>query len=1242
MKEPRALWRGRRGHRLSAVVAAAALSAGALTPLALAPPALAAGDAPSRTAAEAEAGAAAEAAAQDAATNGAANGATNGAKGDAPATQAPTAQTPATEAESAASRQAKATGKPVDVAEQRDEHTRVLANPDGSFTWRQYVRPAFAKVGSAWQDADSTLKTGTDGRIRPAAPVFGLSFSGGGTPAGGGPLATMEKDGKSLSIGWPDPLPAPRVEGSTALYPEVLPGVDLKIAADVDGFAQHLVVKTPEAAAHPRLASLSFGLSGKGVELKADDKGRLSAVDGKGQELFSAPVPAMWDSSHLSVPQARALRSGEGTGEGEGGGQTETPPPARLKEMPTEVVGNTLRITPDAGMLKDPKTVFPVVIDPIFAGGNRVNWTMAYKQGSDLAGSSFWNGANFDDKLPRLGHEDRTNGTARPYFQMNTKGLGGARITRATFNIFNSYAYSCTAKPVDLGWTGPISPSTTWNNQPSWNGTLQTKTFAHGWGDSCKAAGEDFDSGALKDIVQHVADIDSPELTLGLRAANGTEGDKLSWKKFHNNPHLEIDYNRPPKVEWSAFFQGPWSPGGSGELQVACTEDPATWPTVGRTDLTLAARLSDPEGGTLTAAFAIWEYAGAGVASPRPQVNSGGTVTHTLRIADLADGKRYKWMVRAEDGIDASAYTPQCGFNVDKSAPPKPTVASADGHPLDVAAVPARQDRKIKFTSKDPSLDGFCYAMNNPLQTSSAKCGGAGTWVKADADGTATVTVKPGLWPNNRLHVQAYDRWGNSSLYDGNGVSSGAHEGTDTTLIVTKLPEFVHAPDGRVRGDLPGDLDGDGYVDLLATDKNGGARIYAGTGTGRHAGARTVADGGWDGVQIAHRGDFTAATEGQSKDGYEDWFVKIGNKLYLYPGDGTGSPLTTERKELIHPTGKDTGLVKVPGGKCVDVDHGRPENGTAIHVWDCNDGPGQHFQLTGNALKVPELGNKCVDIPNGVATNGTAVKLYDCNGTPAQRWVDRGNGGLFNPVTGLCLDLPNANTANGTPFTMFTCNGTPAQQFDIPGSWSGATQIIAPGNADGMAGSDLIVIESGKMVVYTGSAEGPLAADTGTYKLKPGKATGTTNWTHYDLISTGDVTGDGIPDLLGRLRSTDTTNASYGKLYLYEGSRADDGAGGTEYRIAHGRKVYGEGGWSPDNIPHLAGATNVQGKVQDQGGYLQFVPAEGQETGDFWAVHTGGANGTGELRFYPGLPTGHGSPSLVGNSSWTTTITGIF
>ncbi|WP_158942497.1 ricin-type beta-trefoil lectin domain protein [Streptomyces sp. ERV7] len=1104
--------------------------------------------------------------------------------------------------------------------DRRDAMAQVLANPDGSLTMRQYVRPAFARVDGVWHTADATLKQGADGRLAPAAATFGISFSGGGT----GPLATLAKDGGTLSLSWPDALPQPRVEGDTALYPEVLPGVDLTLRADVDGFAQHLVVKTREAAANPRLAELSLALHTAGARLKADAKGNLTATGTRsGARLFSAPAPTMWDSSHLPKQAAARLTRGVRPA-------AETAPP-KLHAMGTEVTADRLRITPDAAMLKDPKTVFPVVIDPIFSGGGRNNWAMAYKQSgnSSIANTAYWNGGTFSDKLARVGHETSTNGTARSYFQLNTKGLAGSKIISAKFNVFNSYAWSCTKTPVELGLTGPISSATTWNNPPAWKQTLQEKTFAHGWSSTqCAAAGEDFDAGAIKTAVQAVADAGGNDITLGLRSRADFEGNEQSWKKFQNDPSLEITYNTAPKVDSSAAYQGSWAPGADGLVQVACATDPAAFPVVGNNGLTLTAKISDPEGGQITGAFQLKEYdTGTVIASPTSTVTAGGTAQARIDGSLLATGKRYTWSVQSRDGLDTSAWTTACGFGVDKAAPAQPTVTAADGHPLDVAELPARSDRTLTFASTDQGgVDGFCYALNQPLSVSDIKCP-AGTYVKAGADGTATVTVKPSLWPANRLHVEAYDKAGNTSAYGGGSAP------TDTTLIATDRPVFVHDAAGRVHGDLPGDLDGDGQVDLLATASDGTLRLLGGKGDGTLKAPRTIASGGWNGARPAHRGDFIAATDGQTMDGFEDFFVKTGNKLYLYPGDGNGMPLTTQRKELLRPTGKDNGPLTGPGGLCLDVKSGATVNGTPLQIYTCNATTAQDFQLTGGALKV--LGKCAAAAGTDLAS---PVQLADCDGGPAQQWLDRGDGSLLNQGSGRCLDTAGGAVVKSTPAQILNCDGDATQDWAVPGTWAGTGQILTPRDADGMPGADLIVQEGEGMWLYSGTAEGPLAAEPGSYKLLPAKQFGFTSWDRFDFTSPGDVNGDGIPDLLGRHVTTDPASADYGKLYLYPGTRATDTSGNTTYGIGT-RTVYGPSAWQSTNIPLFASTGNAQGTVVDTGTYLKFVPTTGQETPDFWAVFKAAPGG---LRFYPGTPTGHGTSVIVGDTALTQDVVGLF
>ncbi|MBB5801014.1 hypothetical protein F4560_000782 [Saccharothrix ecbatanensis] len=53
-----------------------------------------------------------------------------------------------------------------------------------------------------------------------------------------------------MGLGWESDLPEPVVDGATLTYPNVLPDVDLKLEANLKGFSELLVVKTPEVAAH--------------------------------------------------------------------------------------------------------------------------------------------------------------------------------------------------------------------------------------------------------------------------------------------------------------------------------------------------------------------------------------------------------------------------------------------------------------------------------------------------------------------------------------------------------------------------------------------------------------------------------------------------------------------------------------------------------------------------------------------------------------------------------------------------------------------------------------------------------------------------------------------------------------------------------------------------------------------------------------------------------------------------------
>src|SRR5262249_43832867 len=148
---------------------------------------------------------------------------------------------------------AQAQGARVEVSSLRTPTRTVLANPDGSLTAELSVTPTRVRRGGSWGPVDRTIAPRGDGTIRPPAGIGDLALSGGGSKA---PLASLTKDGKRFALFWPGTLPAPKLDGDAATYPEVLPGVDLTMRATPMGYQQELMVKSAEAARSPALAEI--------------------------------------------------------------------------------------------------------------------------------------------------------------------------------------------------------------------------------------------------------------------------------------------------------------------------------------------------------------------------------------------------------------------------------------------------------------------------------------------------------------------------------------------------------------------------------------------------------------------------------------------------------------------------------------------------------------------------------------------------------------------------------------------------------------------------------------------------------------------------------------------------------------------------------------------------------------------------------------------------------------------------
>ena len=979
----------------------------------------------------------------------------------AAAAEANTAQPEASSEASAFTKAAKS-GKRVEIIDRREETVEVFANPNGTTTRRSYAHPVWSKLEGVWRKADPTLAKRSDGTIAPVSPTFAITFSRGG----GEPLATMAKGGKKLALTWPSALPEPVLNGNTATYQSVVPGVDLKVIAEVDGFAEHLVIHNAEAAANPALKKIKFGITSQGVTLAADSKGNLAAKDKSGKVVFSAPSPKMWEQPKTKESKATAAKSSANGAPADGAG-AEQPQSAAVA---VNVSGNSLTLKPDPALLAKADQ-FPLIVDPVFTGGYRERWAVVYSAtpSSSYLNGSGWNSDNPADE-PRVGHNG--TGRTRSFFAMNTTGLEGSTIIHATFAVEETHSWGCEpadAGPTELWATDSIATAApTWNGQEGsnasfWNTKLDADSFAHGNPTFCPGdQGHDFQSTALTSHIQQAATNNLGFVTLGLRADAGYEGGVSSYKRFRNNPVLQIDYNHKPTVDTATAYEGTWAPSGMGNVPVACGG------AIGNNGLALTAKVTDKDGGQVAAHFSVYNSSGTAVsfgANPSADiVSSGQTASVTMPYTSLANGT-YTWKVYAKDNeATSSATTGACAFTVDRVGPTGHVIVTTpSGGDISTMRFPARKVAQLKLKLDPPITDlaGFCYAVDGKLSTSSTRCH-RGTWVDAQADGTALITVTPAGRPSSILYSTAYDKAGNHSPID-----SGHEAVTLNTTPYDFVYAFPNTPENPVGypHDLPGDVDGDGYADLLATTPTGALFLYRGDGTGKIAAGQQVGRSGWTGALFTHRGDFTGIAKGSAPDGYEDFIVRLSdNKLWLYPNNGSGVPLDDSRTELAYWDEDDTlkwaRLRNVLSAGNID---GKP--GDDLITVECEDAACTNAELwlySGQVIGSEQSPNQTepfdMDGRTKIGTSGwgryTNLSVGDVNGDGVADMVGR------NPELGQLYLFPGKLTNGVYSFQSAILYGSSGWED------SKMPSLTSPGNAQGTVVKDIPATVDGEPVLY--------------------------------------------------------------------------------------------------------------------------------------------------------------------------------
>jgi alpha-tubulin suppressor-like RCC1 family protein len=634
--------------------------------------------------------------------------------------------------------------------------TQVTALPDGTLRLVADSVPVRTKINGAWKALNLDLVR-SDGYLAPAVAAQHVTFSAGGS----GPLVRVQGgDGTWVSEDSPfGALPEPSVKGPTAIYPNVLPGVDMQVTATPTGVSEVLVVKTAAAATNPKLAQVRFGIHGS--SLSADASGRAHA-GAKGAKGVTAGIPTWWDSSQGSTAQ--------------GPGGTLMPRP-----VGQSVTSSSITLAAGAAAATD-GVQYPVFIDPDWSSGDVHAW---------FIDAGFPNQAYLDsnpystvEKSGWIPASATGSGgvahTARAFWNFNTSALVGKQVSAAHFNAVLNGMFNCGIMRQSNLWSTSGAPiGGTWNS----TGSVYSQIIGSATPSACGAA---VGFNALI-AAQHAA-AGTTSTTVAIRA--NSESDQYNWSKWNQGATLTVTYNSIPNAPTGLGFTNP---------SRACSTD-STAPTYidGTQDISLQATSTDPDAGNLDTTFHVY-----GVTSPTYSWSAAtgseaqGATAPVVIPANTLDTGEYRWNATSNDTHVDSPVSATCYFFIELTPPALPTITEAGnthqvGKPmtvtLDSAVADSVQlyaiwwvDGSNEVATAPPVTDPITVGGSMPA----CNTGASGVRYVCPTSGTAaTVTVAP-IDVRSTLWVASYDHTGRISVGQNGSPSTWLHvtSTSDTTGV---------------------------------------------------------------------------------------------------------------------------------------------------------------------------------------------------------------------------------------------------------------------------------------------------------------------------------------------------------------------------------------------------------------------------------------------------------------------------
>jgi hypothetical protein len=571
----------------------------------------------------------------------------------APTAEASTPVAPVTEApdRASAAEAAARQGTPVESLEDRTETSTTWVNSDGTLKTDMFGAPIRYKDASgAWRDVDVSLEVRPDGTVAPKAHPEALKFA----PAGG-TADTVQKlaslDGGEVVLGWKGHLPTPVIDGFTATYPEVEPGVDLVLTATRTGFEQYFVIKErPQPGEEP---TFHLPVVADDVTVEETAQGGLALVDETGQKVAAAPAPMMWGDDIDP-------KSGE-------------PSDQAVVDLTVAhtATGAEVVLQPEPAFLADPSVSYPLVVDPAVT---------VYTSADTLIQNDYASNQNGGTELKAGSYNGGTT-KARSLIKFDVTDLKAptgstTNVIDADFLIYNFYSSSCTKTPVGLHkLTSSWSPSSvTWSSgAPTHIQTpIQSVVAANGYNANCPDGYVHFNNDGVRSLVEGWAN--GTSTNYGVMVKAGDESDSLSWKRFHSADYGGV---RVPRISVT-YNMLPYQP--AGRSITPCLSSCSGIPVTDDPRPTLSGDARDPDGGSVRMDFEIWD---GGTQTPTVKRTYGNTTVSTTPnvitnakwtpAVDLPVGT-YGYRVRAWDGTDYGPWS--AGYTIFTVTNTAPSVAT--------------------------------------------------------------------------------------------------------------------------------------------------------------------------------------------------------------------------------------------------------------------------------------------------------------------------------------------------------------------------------------------------------------------------------------------------------------------------------------------------------------------------------------------------------------------------------------